>query len=119
MNKDMVVELLEDLDNQTLDYIRNVVRNLKQCHAEKFYIEIVSRKKINEKSLARWKNTRNYILGQSVIVQLEDNKIIAEMDLSKRDIKYSRFSIIMDYVCFIKSIGEIQEIQVEYTKKNN
>ena len=118
MNKDMVVELLEDLDNQTFDYIRNVVRNLRKGHAEKFYIEIVSRKKINEKLLARWKNTRNYILGQSVIVHLEDNKIIAEMDLSKRDIKYSRFSIIMDYVCFIKSIGEIQEIQVEYTKKH-
>lgn len=118
MNKDMVVELLEDLDNQTFDYIRNVVRNLKQGHAEKFHIEIISRKKISEKSLARWKNTRNYILGQSVMVYLEDNKIIAEMDLSKRDIKYSRFSIIMDYVCFIKSIGEIQEIQVEYTKKH-
>ncbi len=118
MNKDMVVELLEDFDNQTFDYIRNVVKNLRQGHAEKFHIEIVSRKKINEKSLARWENTRNYILGQSVIVHLEDNKIITEMDLSKRDIKYSRFSIIMDYVCFIKSIGEIQEIQVEYTKKN-
>lgn len=118
MDQDMVVELLEDVDIQTFDYIRKVVKNLSQGHTEKFYIEIISRKKIKEKSLEPWKNTRNYILGENVILHLEDNKIIAEMDLSKRDIKYSRFSIIMDYVCYIKSIVDIQEIQVEYTKKH-
>lgn len=118
MNRDMVVELLEDSDIQTFDYIRKVVKNLRQNNAEKFCIEIVSGKRINERSLNRWKNSRNYILGQNIIVHLEDNKIIAEMDLSKRDIKYSRFSIIMDYVCFIKSIGQIKEIQVEYEKKH-
>lgn len=118
MNRDMVVELLEDSDIQTFDYIRKVVKNLRQNHLEKLYIEIVSNKRIDEGSLNRWKNSRSYIIGQSVIVNIEDNKIIAEMDLSKRDIKYSRFSIIMDYVCFIKSIGQIKEIQVEYTKEH-
>lgn len=118
MNQDMVVELLEDEDIQTLDYIKKVVKNLKQVHAERFCIEIVSSKKIKEKNLDRWRNTRRHILGQNVIVHLEDNKIIAEIDLSKRDVKYSRFSIIMDYVCFIKSLVEIKEIQVEYIKKH-
>lgn len=117
MNRDMVVELLEDSDIQTFDYIRKVVKNLRNNHLEKLYIEIVSNKRIDEGSLNRWKNSRNYIIGQSVIVSIEDNKIIAEIDLSKRNIKYSRFSIIMDYVCFIKSIGQIKEIQVEYQKK--
>lgn len=118
MNRDMVVELLEDVDIQTFDYIRKVVRNLRQGHAERFNIEIISSKKINEKSLDRWRNTRRDILGHNIKVHLEENKIVTEMDLSKRDIKYSRFSIIMDYVCFIKSIGEIKEIQVEYNKEH-
>ena len=118
MSRDMVVELLEDVDIKTFDYIRKVVKNLDQEHTEKFYIEIKSRKKVNEKSVEQWRNTRGYIFGENVTVHLEENKIIAEMDLSKRDIKYSRFSIIMDYVCYIKSIVDIQEIQVEYTKKH-
>lgn len=118
MNRHMVVELLEDSDMQTFDYIKKVVESLRLNHAEKFYIEIVSGKRVDERSLSRWKNSRNYILGQNIIVNVRDNKIIAEMDLSKRNIKYSRFSIIMDYVCFIKSIGQIKEIQVEYEKKH-
>lgn len=117
INKDMVVELLEDSDTQTTDYIKRVVSDLKQVNVENLSIEIVSGRKIKKKYLERWKSTRNYILGKNIIVRLEDNKIITEMDLSKRDIKYSRFSIIMDYVCFIKSLGEIKEIQVEYAKK--
>jgi hypothetical protein len=41
MNNDMVVELLEDVDMQTFDYMRKVVRNLRQGHAERFNIEII------------------------------------------------------------------------------
>lgn len=118
MDRDMVVELLEDSDRRTFDYVRKVVNKLRENNADKFYIKITSGRRITEQYLDRWRKTRSPILGQNIVFHLRDNNVIAELDLSKRDIKYSRFSIIMDFVCYIKSIGEIKEIQVEYEKKD-
>lgn len=113
MSRDMVVELLEDEDMQIFEHIRGVVRKLKMENGQKLSIEIVLDKRIKRKYLDRWRDTRNYITGQNISLEIEDNRVLAHMDLSKRDIKYSCFSIIMDYVCYIKSLGGIREIQVE------
>lgn len=117
MNRDIVIELLQDDDVETISYIRQVVNNIKSRKVNRLCIEIISDKRVNRGIASRWTRSRENILKHNIAVEVDENKIITILDFSNRDIKYSHFSIIMDYICFIKSRVHIKEIQFLFTDK--
>lgn len=113
INNNMVVELLEDKNNTTYNYVKTTLNTLDNVKKDKLYISIVLNKKINKKLINKWNASRKYILGKEAEIEFYEHKITTRMDLTKRNIKYSRISIIMDYICFLKSFGEIVEIRID------
>jgi hypothetical protein len=117
MNRDIVIELLQDDDVETIGYIKQVVNNIKSRKVNRLCIEIISDKRVDRGIVSRWTRSRENILKHNIAVEVEENKIITILDFSDRDIKYSHFSIIMDYICFVKSRVDIKEIQFLFTDK--
>jgi hypothetical protein len=110
-SKDVIVELLSE-EGHLKSYIRSALENIGIKSNEIISIHIVVDGKIRVKEVDRWFKSRKGIIRNDIRVIVENDKISMVMDLSKRDIKYSRLSIIMDYVCFIKGKAKIKEIQI-------
>lgn len=110
--QDTIIELLYDDDPQYINYIKSVLLESRLKSNEKLIIKVLSHEKLCSKVALDWSISRRHILKQEVDVKGTNNQIIAIIDLSKRDIKYSRLSIIMDYVCFIKNKIKIYEVEI-------
>lgn len=110
-NKDIVIELLSE-EGQFKEYIKTVLENVKEKNSEKIYIDISFDGKLKNKALARWRNSRRNIIKDEIKISINNNKISTILDLSKRDVKYSKVSILMDYICFIKGATNIKEIEI-------
>jgi hypothetical protein len=110
-NRDIVIELLSE-EGQFKDYIKTVLDSVKERNSEKIYIDISFDGKIKNKAVTRWRNSRRNIIKDDVDIRINNNKISTVLDLSKRDVKYSKISILMDYICFIKDSTNIKEIEI-------
>jgi hypothetical protein len=110
-NKDIVIELLSE-EGQFKDYLKTVLENVNRKNNEKLYIDIVVEGTLKKNAFTRWVKSRKNIIRHEVEVNIQDNKIRTVLDLSKRDVKYSRISILMDYICFVKEFANIKEIEI-------
>lgn len=111
------IELL-DSDNQRFgEYVRKAVDCLKERGSNNIFIELVFAGFIEEDSIIRWIKSRSPIIGKEPIFTINNNLIKLELDFSKRDIKYSRYSILMDYISYLGREGKIKEIQIGILNK--
>jgi hypothetical protein len=115
---DIIVDLLKDDDIEVQGYIKTVVENLKLKKSEVLRIDILTFDGKEKLDIAnRWAKTRKGIIRGDIALSSGAGNITAIIDLSKRDIRYSRFTIIMDYICYIKRKVNIKEIQIECGKE--
>lgn len=120
---DVIVELLRDDDLETEMAIRAALRSMKSQGCEKMLINIATTDKTIIRRIDRWANTRKSIIGEVGPAVIDKDTISVTLDFSKRDIRYSRFSIAMDYISYIRkyspiNVMDIQIDQLVSTNKN-
>jgi len=118
---DVIVELLRDVDIETEMAIRAALRSMKSQGCEKMLINIATDDKKIVRRIDRWANTRRGIIGEVGPAVVNNNIISVTLDFSKRDIRYSRFSIAMDYISYIRKCSAISmmDIQINNTTSKN
>ncbi|SKA91297.1 hypothetical protein SAMN05443428_11145 [Caloramator quimbayensis] len=118
-NNSIIIELLKFEDFYIKEYIDEVLKRLREKNSEKLLIEFVTDNNANKSVLLRWQNSRKSIIKTDIKILDNSNKIETILDFSKRDIKYSRFSILMDYLCYIKNQTKVKEIEIEVLDKDS
>ncbi|CCJ34561.1 hypothetical protein [Caloramator australicus] len=108
---DYAVELLEYKNEGLRLYIMDRIEELLKLGKSKVFVSI-SIDKLNSDILARYQKTRKVILRDGFSYQISNNIINSTIDFTKRDIRYSRFSILMDYFSFIRNYTKINEIRI-------
>lgn len=118
---DVIVELLRDDDLETEMAIRAALRSMKSRGCEKMLINISTDDKAVVHRIDRWANTRRGIIGGVGPAVVDGHVISVTLDFSKRDIRYSRFSIVMDYISYIRKCAaiSIMDIQINYPSDTN
>lgn len=111
-NKNVSIELLNFGESRFGEYVRAVVENLKGKGSESAFVSLTLKRNIDNEVVNRWIRSRKDILGISPNFIICGNIVRMEFDFSKRDIKYSRYSILMDYICYIERDMDIEEIQI-------
>lgn len=111
-NKNVSIELLNFGESRFGEYVRAVVENLKGKGSESAFVSLTLKRNIDNEVVNRWIRSRKDILGISPNFIICGNIVRMEFDFSKRDIKYSRYSILMDYICYIEGDMDIEEIQI-------
>jgi hypothetical protein len=112
-NEDIIVELLCDEDTGFSQYVKFVVSKMRAKKSDMLYINISTEETLTVNIALNWAKSRSHILGQEVVIDTDPGKIGIFLDLSKRDIKYSRFNILMDCICYIKSKSQIKGLEIE------
>lgn len=105
--EDIVVELLSGDQNLNAN-LKSLMKQSKK--GNKILLNIRVEKDFNKKYLSMWSESRAFILGNSINYVFLDKTFISVVDLSKRDIKYSKISILADLICYIGEIGSIKEV---------
>ncbi|MCX7903301.1 MAG: hypothetical protein N2486_02210 [Caloramator sp.] len=108
---DYAVELLEYKNEGLRLYIMDRIEELLKLGKNKVSISITI-DKLNSDILKRYQKTRKVILNDGFSYQINDGTINSIIDFSKRDIRYSRFSILMDYFSYIRNYTKINEIKI-------
>lgn len=117
-NDDIVIALLKSDDLIFKGYMEDIVKCLKQKNSEKILIEVVSKEDINLLVPLKWQKSRNCIIKSYIKISENLDRIETLLDFSSRDIKYSRISILMDYICFIKNKVKVKSIQITILDKD-
>lgn len=96
-----IVELLEEENN---DIVRNIKDFLEKCSGSvRFAVHIKAEKPIGKWAFRDWVDSRKYIIMNEVEFLPGEKSVTIILDISKRNMKYSKFSILMDLICFIKT----------------
>lgn len=111
-NNNIVIELLQATDEKIEGYIKHIIENLKNTDSEKILIDISSEDIIKTNVIEAWYTSRKAVIRQEIKYTADENKLTVVLDFSKRDNKYSRYSILMDYICFVKNKIKIKEIKI-------
>lgn len=115
---DYAVELLEYKNEGLRLYIMDRIEELLRLGKSRVLISI-SIEKLNKDILKGYQKTRKVILKDGFSYHISNNTITSTIDFSKRDIRYSRFSILMDYFSFIRNYTKINEIKILPEKEQN
>lgn len=105
--EDIVIELLT-LDKNLNMNLKSLVNHSKE--GEKILLNIKVEKDFDVKYLSKWNESRSFILGKDINYVFLDKTFISVVDLSKRDIKYSKISILSDLICYIGEKGKVKEV---------
>ena len=118
---DVIVDLLRDDDLETEVAIRSILKSMKSRGCEKMLINIATDDKAIIRRIDRWANTRRGIIGGVGPAVVDGHIVSVTLDFSKRDIRYSRFSIAMDYISYIRKCAaiSIMDIQINYPADTN
>ena len=119
---DIIIDLLKDDDEKINKYVKNAIESICNGKNEKLTIQITAAQDIEDGCMTNWINTRKYILGKSVCVSFYGKSIMVTIDFSNRDVRYSKFTIVMDCISYIKMFFQIKEIEIqkfhEYDKES-
>lgn len=118
VNKEVIVELLYENDFKIINFIDKVIKNIRESGDERLIINIFTIKSPEYKKILKWAESRREIVGGRTSISLEEKKITTFLDLTRRNKKYSRFTIIMDYICFVRSQIDIDNIEISMFDKN-
>jgi hypothetical protein len=110
---DVIIELLEDNDIQVKKYIKNLSENMNRDNVNMLKINIVSDNDIDTDIAALWLKSRKFILKNEIQWVVNQNHLTAMLDLTYRDIKYSKYNIIMDFVCYAREKIRVKELKIE------
>jgi hypothetical protein len=113
-NEEVIIELLQPEDERFRDYIQRSVEVFRKTKSEKICVDILLSDNPKENIIDKWLKSRKSVIRGVEELRIENNRITTVLDMSKRDIKYSRISIIMDYICFIKREVSIKEIEIQF-----
>lgn len=105
--EDIVVELLSGDKNLNLN-LKSLVN--KSNKGNKILLNIKVEKDFNKKHLTKWNESRAFILGNNINYVFMNKTFISVVDLSNRDIKYSKSSILADLICYIGEFGNVKEV---------
>jgi hypothetical protein len=119
LKKDMIVELLYEENIEIIEYIKTILTKMKENNVDDIYINVIAENISFKDIIENWSNSRRCILKQDVLIKIRDEKITTVIDLSKRDIRYSKQSILMDYICYVKGKIDIKEIELFYYDLKN
>ncbi|MEF9951547.1 MAG: hypothetical protein RR840_06265 [Clostridium sp.] len=105
----------DDIVIELLDGSKYLTRSIKSLVSEsvsnnKLLINIKLEDDFNSSYLAKWNETRGFIVGGDINYVLLNKTVISVVDLTNRDIKYSKTSILTDLICYIEEKGEIKEV---------
>lgn len=112
LKDNIVVELLDECDGKIRRYINEVTNIIRENRTEKLSISITTGKKIGQKKINKWLESRKFVVGDGVSISINEKEVSTCIDLSTRNIKYSRYGIIMDYISFIAKLSDIRDIRV-------
>lgn len=112
-NKDVIIDLLKEEDEEIIEYVKASINILKKENNERVYVEVKTFSKVDIKKINKWLLSRSSIFNGEVFLKIKGDRIIVVVDFSKRDIRYSRFSILMDFISFVKRHFKIEEIQIK------
>lgn len=115
---EMVFDLLSfgTKEHELFTKVGNEVRKLRKLGIEKYRIKILTETNIGNgvfKLASNWSKLRGKITGDQGRLRDEKNCIIFDLNLKNRDIKYSRISVIEDFICYIKKSINISSIVIE------
>ncbi len=110
---DVIVELLREDDLETEMSIRAVLRSMKRQGCEEMLIKIATEDKAIMRRINKWASTRKGIIGDLKPAQKGEDTISVTLDFSRRDIRYSRFSIAMDYISYLKNSTIISAMDIQ------
>lgn len=122
--KNMVFELLsfngynDDLDS----VISTDIKKLRKQGVEKYRIKIRTGIKAGRdaiKIIDRWSYLRKKITGDRGKLRKSGDYLVFDLNLKNRDIKYSRVSLIRDFICYINKVINIKSIAIETADDNN
>lgn len=119
INEDIIIELLSEENNTYIEKIKSLLSKITEKKNEKFCINILADQKPMNNIITHWAQSRKHILQEEVVIKIMDDRITIILDLSKRNVKYSRLSILMDYICYVKNKMQIKKIEIDYFDKEN
>lgn len=105
--EDIIIELLTGDKNLTKN-LKSLINHPKK--GEKILLSIKVEKDFNKNYLSKWNESRSFILGKDLNYIFLDKTFISVVDLSNRDIKYSKISILSDLICYIGEKGKVKEV---------
>lgn len=112
LKDNIVVELLDECDGGIRRYINEVTNMIREARTEKLSISITTGKKIGQRKIKKWLETRRFVIGDEVSISINEKEVSTYIDLSGRNLKYSRYGIIMDYISFVSKLGGINNIKI-------
>ena len=120
----MVFELLSFgiKDHDIFTIIESQVRRARKAGTDKFSIKILFEDNSNNmiySVIKKWSRLREKITGDRGVVKDYDEYLVLYIDLQNRDIKYSRLSLIEDFICYISSVGKVSSVVIEPGEKEN
>jgi hypothetical protein len=98
------------------DNVGKQVKNLRRLGIERYRIRIALGGRLGKgiiKFVKRWSSLRNKITGDLGVLESGCNYIVFDLNLKNRDIKYSRLSVIEDFICYINNIIAVDSVIVE------
>ncbi|MEG0371151.1 MAG: hypothetical protein RR645_02525, partial [Clostridium sp.] len=105
--EEVVIGLLND-DSRLLDHLRQLASQSE--NSNKILINIRIENELEKKYIAKWNDSRGFIIGKEINYILLNKTFITVVDLTNRDIKYSKISILADLICYIGEKGKLTDI---------
>lgn len=121
--RNIVFELLSlKMDEELFRGIAGQVKKLRRLGVERYKIKVHFKKnsiKDTVKRIKRWSCSRRKITGDYGILKSISDYIVFELNLRNRDIKYSRISVIEDFICYITNPVNISSVTIETTEDDD
>lgn len=116
--ENMVFELLSLAvkDSEIFKKITRDVKEIKSLGQEIYRIKVVTEAEVNKRAVRminKWAALRKRITGDIGKLNKVSQSLVFDLNLKNRDIRYSRLSVIEDFICYIKKYINISSIMIE------
>lgn len=116
--KNMVFQLLSITakENEMLKKLSQEIKNIKALGIEIYRIKVLTKNKIRKRTtnlIYRWDNSRKRITGDRGKLNNNKDYLTYDLNLKNRDIRYSRLTVIEDFVSYISKNISISSIMIE------
>jgi len=116
--KNMVFQLLSitDKEHEMLIKLSQEIKNIKALGIETYRIKVLTKNKIKKRTTSliyRWANSRKRITGDRGKLNNNMEYLTYDLNLKNRDIRYSRLTLIEDFISYISKNISISSIMIE------
>lgn len=113
---------LDYRDHDLFVKVEGEVKRLRKLGTEKYRIKIFTKDIMGSgtvRLIKNWSYLRKKITGDIGNLKRDESYIIFDLDLRNRDIKYSRISVIQDFLCYIYKNVNISSVIIETADDKN